>query len=207
MTSKHDLEFYDDINGHKCTSCVKAGIDNECSTTLTEMTLALLGCAAIDYGFEFGLQGENSLGWLNEALLSSGMAAIFTVLLSSTLRYLNYHYGERVETEDERRRNRDHCYLAFVLSQLLSGFCAFGISMLFDYGVHESLDNLENNSAIGLSIVAPVGIVAGKTISRLALFKGAVKILECAKKQLASGELSRLEQQIDDDFTYGTYNK
>lgn len=198
------MMFFCDKNkkGNTSTRCIMAPIETEKSTTITEIITTLLGCAAIDYGFEFGFHVEDGIlaGWIKEALLSSGLAATYATLMSSLLRYFNYHHGDRTETKDERERNKTYRYLAATLSQILSGTLAFGIGMLFDYGVHESLDKWENSTAIGLRIAAPMGVVALKVVSRILFFESTDRCLKYVKENFLADDFPELNRELTNRY-------
>ncbi len=158
--------------------CIKCGVKTKKSTQISECILNILISASSDLGFEYGWQPKNSEhleGWLEKALISSGVSALCMTFFSSMLEIAHYKLGEATEVERAQQAMPSYTYTAILISEILSGLISFGIGIgmeaLIEVSVgHDQLNTWENSGKFVLGAIVPASITVAKTMGRWGIF-------------------------------------
>ncbi len=157
-----------------CVKCTKCGVQGDKSTLITELILSFIITAVIDVAIEYGWQSTNS--WLKKALLSSGLASLCMIVVSTVSRSLKYNCAESTEVERHQQTDPSIYYTATLISEILSGLVSFGAGVGIDALIeltfsHEQLKNWEKSDSFLYWAVIPISITATKSLSRFGIFR------------------------------------
>ena len=192
--------------------CLFAGVRTKQGAFWSETLITLAGSAFIELMLAFLWHaGDDNLveEWLEESLITTAAAAVFVIIVSTTIRCMHYRFDQDYFTNQLQKNEPEYIYLAIILSQIISGAIAFGVGVGADAALDSYYKNrLPHNMTpinstktipTATPIIGTIVLVAIKSLTRWGIFRAITGIDDsCCLRNKHELEI---EQKLLDEHT------